>query len=316
MNAVVRAKVLAVQAGHVVLDRPWQGSTMVSYDYLAIATGTRLSAPGTMESEEKSPSVQYFQGYQRQVADASSVVIIGGGAVGVQMATDLKELYPAKKVTLVQSRDRVMPKFHPQFHDFITQRFAELGVELITNTRVVIPQDGFPSDGSTVVVNLKDGSQIETQLVIPATGQTSNNELVRSLPQSGEDSIINPDNGFIRVRPTLQLLDPLYPKVFAVGDIADTGAHKAARPGAAQADVLAKNVLSMINGKEPVDRIEISPAGIHLTLGLQVRYAYWLRTDCRKTLSSVTRLRENRSRPSLGVTSELDDLLGNSELQC
>lgn len=214
-----------------------------------------------MESEEKLPSVQYFKKYQKQVLAASSVVIVGGGAVGVQMATDLKELYPAKKVTVVQSRDRLMPKFHPQFHDLIMQRFAELGVEVITGNRVVVSEDGYPSDGSTFAVKLRDGREIETQLVIPATGQTANNELVRNLPGQ-----INPDNGFIRVRSTLQLKD--YDNIFAVGDIADTGAHKAARPGAAQAAAVAKNIRSMIDGNRPAEKFTIAPAGIHLTLGL------------------------------------------------
>ncbi|CAK9782267.1 FAD/NAD(P)-binding domain-containing protein [Cutaneotrichosporon oleaginosum] len=262
-DTVVRAKVLAVHPDRVVLDRPWQGSGELQFDYLVIATGTRLSAPGTMEVEEKGPSVEYLKRFQSQVQAASSVLIIGGGAVGVQMATDVKELYPAKKVTVVQSRDRVMPKFHPQFHALIAERFAELGVELITGSRVVLPKDGFPSDGSTFGVKLQDGRELQTQLVILATGQTPNNELVATLP--GE--LINPDNGFIRVNPTLQL--PGYPHIFAVGDIADTGAHKAARPGAAQAAVLTKNVVSMLEGREPSDKITITPPALHITLGLQ-----------------------------------------------
>lgn len=266
LDAVVRAKVLSVHPDHVVLDRPWQGSTELPYEYLAIATGTRLSAPGTIEEEEKVPSVEYLQRYQQQVLGASSIVIIGGGAVGVQMATDLKELYPSKKVTLVQSRDRVMPKFHPQFHKVISQRFAELGVELVTNSGVVLPSGGFPCDGSTFTVKLQDGRELQTQLVIPATGQRPNNELVGTLPS--REPLISTD-GFIRVKPTLQLADPEYPHIFAVGDIADTGAHKAARPGAAQAAVLAKNVLSMVEGKELSEGITITPPALHITLGLQ-----------------------------------------------
>lgn len=264
LNAVVRAKALEVHPDHVVLDRSWEGSTQLPFSYLAIATGTRLTPPGTMVSEDKLPSVKYFQEYQNRVIAASSIVIIGGGAVGVQMATDLKELYPSKKVTLVQSRDRVMPKFHPKFNELIMERFAELGVDVITGNRVVVPEGGFPSDGSTFAVKLKDGREIETQLVIPATGQSANNELVRTLPDQ-----INPENGFIRVQPTLQLKD--YPNIFAVGDIADTGAHKAVRPGMAQAAAVAKNIRSLIDGNKPTEKYTVSPAGIHLTLGLVSR---------------------------------------------
>lgn len=298
LNAVVRAKVLAVHPDHVVLDRPWEGSEQLPFAYLAIATGTRLTPPGSMEAEEKLPSVLYFQDFQKRVLSASSVVIIGGGAVGVQMATDLKELYPDKKVTLVQSRDRVMPKFHPLFHDMIMQRFSELGVDVITNNRVVVPEGGYPTDGSTFTVKLRDGRELETQLVIPATGQTANNELVRTLPDQ-----INPENGFIRVRPTLQLKD--YPNIFAVGDIADTGAHKAARPGAAQAAAVAKNVRAMIEGQAPTEKINIEPAAIHLTLGLVSCQLLDRPLTASKRISfSATRLPRVRSRPSAGVMSK------------
>lgn len=82
-----------------------------------------------MQDDEKVPSVHYFQNYQNQVKKANSIVIIGGGAVGVQMACDLKEVYPQKEVTLIHSRERLMPLYHPQMNDIIQNRFKELGVK-------------------------------------------------------------------------------------------------------------------------------------------------------------------------------------------
>lgn len=66
----------------------------------------------------------------------------------------------------------------------------------------------------------------------------------------------------------MQFQDPKYSHLYAVGDIADSGAHKAARPGMAQAAVVAKNIASMVEGREPTETIEITPPAIHLTLGL------------------------------------------------
>jgi apoptosis-inducing factor 2 len=56
--------------------------------------------------------------------------------------------------------------------------------------------------------------------------------------------------------------------MFAVGDIADSGAHKAARPGVGQAAVAAKNIAALVEGRGPTEKVEVAPAGIHLTLGL------------------------------------------------
>ena len=221
-----------------------------------------------MQSDEKQESVGYFKTYQTGVKKADKIVIIGGGAVGVQMATDLKEVYPEKTVTLVQSRKTVMPRYHPRLHEIIKNRFDQLGVDLIIENRVVVPADGFPLDGSEFDVELKDGRKIPAQLVILATGQIANNQLLHCLDSTTEERLINPSNGFIRVRPTLQFKDPALGHMYALGDIADTGAHKAARPGIAQAGTITKNILSAIDGKEVADEIEIGPAGIHMSLGL------------------------------------------------
>lgn len=81
-----------------------------------------------MEHDEKPLSINYFKTYQQGVKNAKAIVIVGGGAVGVQMATDLKEIYPEKSVTLVHSRDRIMQLYHPKMDQIIRDRFTELGV--------------------------------------------------------------------------------------------------------------------------------------------------------------------------------------------
>lgn len=82
-----------------------------------------------MQSDEKNSSVDYFKGYQQRIKTAESIVIVGGGAVGVQMACDLKEVFPNKKVTLVHSRDNLMPLYHPKMDEILKARFEELGVK-------------------------------------------------------------------------------------------------------------------------------------------------------------------------------------------
>ena len=139
---------------------------------------------------------------------------------------------------------------------------------LITGARAIVPPTGFLNDGSSFDLELKDGLKIRTDLVIPATGQIPNNQFLQDLKPSSNPSILNESNGFIRVLPTLQFQDPNYANFFAAGDIADSGAHKAARPGLGQAQVVAKNILSMIEGQTPTTNVEITPPAIHISLGL------------------------------------------------
>ncbi|KAK3321974.1 hypothetical protein B0H66DRAFT_474515 [Apodospora peruviana] len=268
-HRIVRARAVSLQSNRLILDREWQGSKELPFDYLVAATGTRLASPGSMQDDDKNASVAYLQAYQQDIKRAESVAVVGGGAVGVQMACDLKEFYPDKDVTLIHSRDQLMPVYHEGLSNLIKERFRELGVKLVTGSRAVVPPAGFPNDDNKPFeVRLQDGSSVKTEFAIIATGQAPNNQFLAGLKPSEEDSLVNPKNGFIRVRPTLQFRDPKYGHLFAVGDIADSGAHKAARPGAVQAAVAAKNIAALIEGREPSETISVVPPGIHLTLGL------------------------------------------------
>jgi len=72
----------------------------------------------------------------------------------------------------------------------------------------------------------------------------------------------------VRVQRTLQISDTAYPNIFAVGDVADTGAHKAARPALRQAPVVVENIEHMTKD-EPLERYEIAEGpAIHLSLGI------------------------------------------------
>ncbi|GFZ51712.1 hypothetical protein JCM24511_09480 [Saitozyma sp. JCM 24511] len=265
-HTVIRARVLAVTPYSVTLDRAWNGLTELEHSFLVLATGTTLPPPGSVSSEEKCAGVQAFQRMQSDVKAADSICIIGGGAVGVQLALDLKELYgQSKTVSLVHSRNNTMSRFHLSLHDIVRQRCEELGVDLILGSRAVVPPGGFPSVlmGEGIDVELVNGRRISANLVITATGQKPNNQMVEHL-----SGVVGP-TGFVVVRPTLQLVPEEFGNIFAVGDIADTGAHKAARPGVFQAEVVAKNITAMTRGQKPFATYEVNPAAIHMTLGLK-----------------------------------------------
>lgn len=145
--------------------------------------------------------------------------------MGVQTATDIKELYPEKSVTLVHSRMKMMTAFHPDLSDLVAKRCEELGVELVLGQRVKLPVEGFPTDGQEFEVELGDGRKLAADFAIVCTGQVPQSDILSTVAPG----VIN-EKGFVKVRRTLQVDDVALPHVFALGDVADTGAHKAARP--------------------------------------------------------------------------------------
>ncbi len=82
-------------------------------------------------------------------------------------------------------------------------------------------------------------------------------------------SSVDPQTKYIKVKPTLQIADSNYANVFAIGDVADTGAHKAARPGMSQAKVASHNIEMLIKGKTRICRqYHADTPGIGLIVGI------------------------------------------------
>lgn len=97
------------------------------------------------------------------------------GAVGVEMAAELKMLEPQQKVTLVHSRDRLLSS-EPLPDDFAEQVYSILqegGVEVILGQRVVeTTAVDAEADQQLWRLTLGDGRQITTGHVLSAISRT------------------------------------------------------------------------------------------------------------------------------------------------
>lgn len=186
---MIQAKVNTVKKGRILLDRKvdvaGEGATdELEYEALVLASGTRLASPGTLPLNIKTEGIESLRSFQKRVEKAHSILILGGGAVGVrtsehcwygkractdserpELATDLGVLYPDKEVTLLHSREHLMPRFHEGLSDLIKKRFSELGVKTMLGSRAVVPDGGWPTDGP-VTVRTQDGRSVTVDLVV------------------------------------------------------------------------------------------------------------------------------------------------------
>lgn len=192
----------------------------------------------------------------------------------VELAFDLKEHYPSKTVTLIHSREQLMNRFHPKLHSIVLSKLKAADIKTILGKRVSIPATGFPSGGASEFdIPLSDGTSTTSDLAVICTGQTA---LPSPLLELSPASFAPHSTSQIRVKPTMQIIDEVFPNIFAIGDVADTAAAKAARPGHAQAQVVAANIRKLISDKQlgaekPREELEVytpTPPAIHLSLGL------------------------------------------------
>ncbi|KAJ4001178.1 FAD/NAD-P-binding domain-containing protein [Lentinula boryana] len=268
---IVHTAATAILPDKVILGN---GKDTIPYDFLVLATGTGRPGPDGLVGQDKEPGVKIGKFHQENVKKAKNIVIVGGGAYGIQMATDLKTHEPTKSkhVTVIHSRPQLLNRFHEGLHEITLNKCKELGIDVVLGKRVVIPEGGFPLETTDEEfdVHLVGGGLVRGDLVMLCTGAVPLSEPLRTLAPTAIDK-----NGFIHVKTTLQIDAPGISNVFALGDVADTGAHKAARPAIVQAGVVARNIEKILQARasgqtqpEKFDDYNADAAGIHLSLGL------------------------------------------------
>lgn len=117
--------------------------TSLTFEKAVIATGSTVRLlPGITLSD----NVQTYETMILAESVPESVVIIGGGAIGVEFAYLLRN-YGAQ-VTILEYMDRVLPAEDADVSTEIRKQFKKLGVEIVTSAQVT----GVHDDGAAATV--------------------------------------------------------------------------------------------------------------------------------------------------------------------
>ena len=144
-----------------------EGITLTARHAVVVATGSSAAVPPIEGLADAKPWIA------KQATSASQapgrLAVLGGGVIGVEMAFAWQAL--GSQVTLVVRGERVLPNNEPEAGHRVTKRLREAGVDVRTNasaTRVVRDQ--------AVTVTLDDGSTVEADEVLVATGRKPNTD--------------------------------------------------------------------------------------------------------------------------------------------
>ncbi|KAI9647753.1 hypothetical protein NHQ30_004140 [Ciborinia camelliae] len=155
------------------------GSTrQLHYDSLIISTGTTSKSPLWNLHKDQSLTVKAFESLHSALPNAKTVLIAGGGAVGVETAGEIASNFPNCKVTLLSGASRVLSKCK-QATSARAQDYLEkiVHVEVINNIRIESTSPADPGTSPTTL-KLSDGSSREVDIYIDATGGTPNSDFL------------------------------------------------------------------------------------------------------------------------------------------
>lgn len=197
------------------IDRPartvrFDDGTVLGYDHLVLATGSRLrrlTVPGS-----KLANVHSLRSYDQALAIAGDfaagkrLVVVGGGFIGLEIAASarLRDLH----TTVVEASDRLLARVvPPRIANLLARRHEAEGVALRMGAMV----ERFISNGRGAVkaAELSTGETLPCDVAVVGVGVAANVELAAGAG-------LEVDVG-IRVDQQLRTSDPA---IFAIGDVA------------------------------------------------------------------------------------------------
>lgn len=138
----------------------------IDYEYLAIATGSAQPPPARLSSTDWQDGCSELRSIQESIKASKKIAVVGAGAVGIELATDAKEFYPDKEVTLIHSRGQLMNLFGKRLHDHLIPVLEELKVRVLLNERPQIPDGAIESEKT---LTFSDGREETFDMVVSCT---------------------------------------------------------------------------------------------------------------------------------------------------
>ena len=206
------------------------------YDRLVLATGSRPAIPPI----DGLDSVEYWTNREatRTHRVPQSLVVMGGGPVGAGLAQFFSRM--GSQVTIVERGEHLLGRVHPDAGELLAELFAEEGIDVRVGVGIERAEPG-------IKLQLSDGSALETERLLIATGRRPN---VERLGLEELDVKTSPRG--IEVDERLRAASD----VWAIGDV--TGVAQFTHVGKYQARIAAAD---MANRRAKADYRAI-PAGI------------------------------------------------------
>jgi dihydrolipoamide dehydrogenase len=232
------------------------------------------------------------------------MIVIGGGVIGIEMATIYSQL--GCEITVIEAMPKILPLMDEELGTLLARRMGRKKIKIMTSTSVLSVED----KDDEVEVTISDGKEEKTLLaekVLVAVGRKSYTDTL-NLDESG----IEYDGSRILVN---DRMETNVPGIYAIGDC--TGSTMLAHVASAQGEIAAENAM---NGKRSYDEstcpscVYTSPefAGVGLTeaKAAQMGYKYKIGKFPLKANGKALIMNNGEGVVKFVVEEESDKILG------
>jgi len=222
----------------------------VEADYIVLATGSAYPYPAKTRTDSTAEALDHFKATHAELAGAERVLIAGAGPVGLELAGEIRDVWPGKRITVVDPGAELVPGYTAELRAELVRQLAELKVEVRLGAAFDAEPDVEPGRAGDVRATV-GGERVEADIWFRAYGASTNSGYL------GDG--LAPLNGRGQVPVTERLNVDGHVNVYAVGDLTDVAEEKRAGAASKHAEVVAANIIAQVNGQEPKEEYRPSP---------------------------------------------------------
>jgi NADH dehydrogenase FAD-containing subunit len=243
---VVRDRAVSVDPAGVTLA----SGARVDADYLVLATGSSYAYPAKPAADSVDEAVNDLRATHKEVAGADRVLILGAGPVGIELAAEINEVWPHKRLTIVDPADEILPGYREELREDLRRQLDDRGIRVRLGTSVTPATE--PGLAETFTVTTSAGDEITADIWFRAHGVRPNTDY---LADGRLTSVTKKGQVAVDARLAVHGHDHVY----AIGDITDVPEDKRAGWAMRHAEVVAENISAQLRGEPPTAVYEPLP---------------------------------------------------------
>ena len=211
----------------VVIEASGQEAQQVEAERIVIATGSRERTLPGLEVDGKQVLTSYEALTEQAIPE--SIVIIGGGAIGVEFAYIYSTF--GSRVTIVEMEKQLLPGVDSEIVQELERSFKRKGIEILTQT-MFHRLEKYPGRVELILDNAGTLKERTTNKVLVAVGRAP-----ISADLGLEEAGVEIDRGYIQVNEQLQTANTA---IYAIGDVNGPPllAHAASEEGIAAVEYM------------------------------------------------------------------------------
>src|SRR3982075_42549 len=162
-------------------------------DYVVLATGSRYPFPAKTDLVDAHQAQEQVRRAHRALAQADRGLLGGAGPVGIELAGEIRHVWPKKSIVLLDVADEILGgRYKPELRAELRRQLIAAHVELILGSPLRQPPPTQPGELGTFTVTTEAGTDVVADIWFRCYGVVPNSDYLGHalLPARRADGVI------------------------------------------------------------------------------------------------------------------------------